>query len=280
MKHEELKWKSRDGLELFAQVWEPQVVSPRAVVCLVHGVGEHSSRYEHVAEAFGKEGFVLFGFDQRGHGRSGGLRGHITSIEDFLQDIDLLLEQARIRYPGLPIILYGHSLGGILVLHYSLKRKPDIKGVIATSSGLHTAVEEQKLKVVAAKILGLIMPTTQMPSGLDPKALSRDESVVETYINDPLVHDKLSLGFGKVMIGVTAWTLEHAGEFPLPLLLLHGKNDAIAYPSSSTEFAAALKDRCTLVLWDGAYHELHNEPEKMEVFKTMTMWMDARLREE
>ena len=94
MKHEELKWKSRDGLELFAQVWEPQVVSPRAVVCLVHGVGEHSSRYAHVAEAFGKEGFVLFGFDQRGHGRSGGLRGHITSIEDFLQDIDLLLEQA------------------------------------------------------------------------------------------------------------------------------------------------------------------------------------------
>ena len=280
MKHEELKWKSRDGLELFAQVWEPQVVSPRAVICLVHGVGEHSSRYAHVAEAFGKEGFVLFGFDQRGHGRSGGLRGHITSIEDFLQDIDLLLEQARLRYPGLPIILYGHSLGGILVLHYSLKRKPDIKGVIATSSGLHTAVEEQKLKVVAAKILGLIMPTTQMPSGLDPKALSRDESVVETYINDPLVHDKLSLGFGKVMIGVTAWTLEHAGEFPLPLLLLHGKNDAIAYPSSSTEFAAALKDRCTLVLWDGAYHELHNEPEKMEVFKTMTMWMDARLREE
>ncbi|MCB9112537.1 MAG: lysophospholipase [Anaerolineales bacterium] len=280
MKHEELKWKSRDGLELFAQVWEPQVVSPRAVICLVHGVGEHSSRYAHVAEAFGKEGFVLFGFDQRGHGRSGGLRGHITSIEDFLQDIDLLLEQARLRYPGLPIILYGHSLGGILVLHYSLKRKPDIKGVIATSSGLHTAVEEQKLKVVAAKILGSIMPTTQMPSGLDPKALSRDESVVETYINDPLVHDKLSLGFGKVMIGVTAWTLEHAGEFPLPLLLLHGKNDAIAYPSSSTEFAAALKDRCTLVLWDGAYHELHNEPEKMEVFKTMTMWMDARLREE
>ena len=280
MKHEELKWKSRDGLELFAQVWEPQVVSPRAVVCLVHGVGEHSSRYAHVAEAFGKEGFVLFGFDQRGHGRSGGLRGHITSIEDFLQDIDLLLEQARLRYPGLPIILYGHSLGGILVLHYSLKRKPDIKGVIATSSGLHTAVEEQKLKVVAAKILGSIMPTTQMPSGLDPKALSRDESIVETYINDPLVHDKLSLGFGKVMIGVTAWTLEHAGEFPLPLLLLHGKNDAIAYPSSSTEFAAALKDRCTLVLWDGAYHELHNEPEKMEVFKTMTMWMDARLREE
>ena len=90
MKHEEMKWKARDGIELFAQVWEPSVVSPRAVVCLVHGLGEHSSRYAHVAEAFEKEGFILFGFDHRGHGRSGGIRGHVSSIEDFLQDIDLL----------------------------------------------------------------------------------------------------------------------------------------------------------------------------------------------
>ena len=83
----------------------------------------------------------------------------------------------------------------------------------------------------------------------------------------------------RVMIGVTSWTLAHAGEFPLPLLLLHGKADMIAFPSSSIEFAAPLKEKCTLVLWDDAYHELHNEPEKEEVFKTMTLWMDARLRE-
>lgn len=279
MKHQELKWKSHDDLDIFAQVWEPTVVMPRAVVCLVHGLGEHSSRYAHVAEALGKEGYILFSFDHRGHGRSGGARGHISSIDDFLNDIDFLLEKARTRYPNLPILLYGHSLGGILVLNYTLNRKPDIKGVIATSSGLRTALEEQPVKIMMAKILGSLIPTTAIASGLDPKAISRDETVVQTYLKDPLVHDKVTLGFGKVMLGVTRWTLDNAKDFPLPLLLMHGKNDAIAYPSGSIEFAAALKDRATLVLWDGGYHELHNEPEKADAFKTILMWMDARLRE-
>lgn len=279
MKNTELKWKGRDGLDIFAQSWEPTDRPVKAVVCLVHGLGEHTSRYAHVAEAFGKEGYAMLGADLRGHGRSGGLRGHVNSIEEFMQDIDVLLEQARTRYPGLPLILYGHSLGGILVLHYGLKRKPNVKGVIATSSGLRTALEQQPVKIMAAKVLGSLIPTTTMPSGLDSKAISHNEKVVQAYNNDPLVHDKVSLGFGKVMVGVTKWTLEHAGEFPLPLLLLHGKADAIAFPSGSIEFAAPLKDGCTLMLWDGAYHELHNEPEQAEVFKTMTIWMDARLNE-
>lgn len=279
MKHQELNWKSHDGLDMFAQVWEPQVVSPRAVVCLVHGLGEHTSRYAHVAEAFGKEGYILFGYDLRGHGRSGGARGHINSIEDLMNDIDLLLEQARTRYPGLPLLIYGHSLGGIQVLYHGLTHKPAVKGVIATSSGLHTALEKQSVKVLMAKILGSIMPTGAIASGLSPEAISRDAAVVAAYRNDPLVHDKISFGFGKILLGVTKWTLEHAGELSLPLLLLHGKEDAIAFPSSSEEVAAALKGRSTLILWDGAYHELHNEPEKAEVFKTMIMWMDARLRE-
>lgn len=279
MKHFETSWKARDGLDIFAEGWEPTVLIPKAVVCLVHGLGEHVSRYAHVAEAFGKEGFILFGADLRGHGRSGGPRGHISSIEDFMQDIDVLLEQARMRYPGLPLLLYGHSLGGIQVLHYGLTRKPNVKGVIATSSGLHTALEQQSAKIAMAKILGSLIPKVAIPSGLDAKTISRDEKVVQAYMNDPLVHDKISLGFGKVMIGVTAWTLAHAGEFSLPLLLMHGKADTLAFPSSSTEFAAPLKEKCTLVLWEDAYHELHNEPEKDEVFKTMTLWMDARLRE-
>jgi len=279
MKHQELSWKSQDGIELFAQVWEPQVVAPRAVVCLVHGLGEHTSRYAHVAEAFTKEGFILFGFDLRGHGRSGGARGHINSIDDYLSDIDLLLHQARLRFPGLPLLLYGHSLGGILVLNFTLKRKPDVKGVIATSSGLRTALEKQPVKIMLAKVLGSIMPTVSMPSGLAVEGISRDQAVIEAYRSDPLVHDKISLGFGKIMLGVTKWTLENAGQFPVPLLLLHGKSDTIAYPAGSIEVADALKEKCTLVLWEGGYHELHNEPEKAEVFKTMTMWMDARLRD-
>ncbi|MBI3162574.1 MAG: lysophospholipase [Chloroflexi bacterium] len=279
MKHSETTWKSHDGLDVFAQCWEPTMLQPKAVVCLVHGVGEHTSRYAHVAEAFGREGYILFGADLRGHGRSGGLRGHASSADDFIKDIDLLLDQARTRYPALPILLYGHSLGGILVLYYGLMRKPNVKGVVVTGPGLHTALEQQKAKLMMAKVLGSLVPTMLVDSGLDPKTISRDAGVVQAYVNDPLVHHKLSLGFGKAMIGVNAWTLAHAGEFSLPLLLLHGKADVLAFPSGSIEFAAALKDNCTLMLWDGAYHEVHNEPEKIEVFKTMTIWMDARLRE-
>jgi acylglycerol lipase len=233
MKHFETSWKTNGGLDIFAQGWEPVMPQPKAVVCLVHGLGEHTLRYAHVAEAFGKEGYVLLGADLRGHGRSGGTRGHISSVEDFMQDIDVLLEQARTRYPGLPIILYGHSLGGVLVLHYGLLRKPKVKGVIATSSGLHTALENQPLKIVMAKVLGSIIPNVSIASGLDANAISRDEKVVQAYKNDALVHDKISLGFGKAMISVVAWTLAHASEFPLPLLLLHGKADTIAFPSGS-----------------------------------------------
>ncbi len=279
MKHVETKWITQDGLEVFGQGWEPDAREAKAVICLVHGLGEHTSRYAHVAEAFGREGYITFGFDLRGHGRTGGPRGHFPSIEAVMQDIDLLFEQARKRYPGLPLLLYGHSLGGILVLYYSLQRKPDVKGVIATSSGLRTALENQPAKIMAAKVLGSLIPTVSLPSGLDANAISRNKEVVDIYNSDPLVHDKVSLGFGKIMLGVTRWTREHAGEFSLPLLLMHGKADTIAFPSGSIEFAAAVKDRCTLFLWDDAFHELHNEAEQAEVFKTMIIWMDARLKE-
>ena len=165
MNHFETNWQSADGLQIFAQGWESTVIQPKAVVCLVHGLGEHSSRYAHVGESLARDGFILFASDLRGHGRSGGVRGHISSIEDFMTDIDLLLVQARTRYPGLPIILYGHSLGGIQVLHYGLIRKPNIKGVIATSPGLHTELEKQQGKVLAAKVLGSLIPNTLLASG-------------------------------------------------------------------------------------------------------------------
>ena len=279
MKHFETKWKSSDGLEIFAQDWNPDTGPPKAVVCLVHGIGEHILRYLNVAEAFTREGYVLFGADLRGHGRSGGPRGHFPSIKAVLQDIDLLLEQARKLYPGLPLILYGHSLGGVLDLHYGLKRKPDVKGVIATSSPLHTALEEQKVKVIAAKLLGSLLPTVTIPSGLDVNALSHDSEVAKLYNSDPLVHNKMSFGFGKIMLSVNHWTLKHAGEFSLPLLLLHGKSDTISYPSSSIEFAALLNKTSKLVLFEDGYHELHNETIKEEVFKIMTDWMEELLTE-
>ena len=275
MKHLETSWKSADGLTLFAQCWEPDTLPIKAVVCLVHGIGEHSGRYAHVAEAFGKKGYALFAADLRGHGRSEGSRGHAPSLEALLLDLDTLLEKAAERYPNVPLFLYGHSLGAILVLHYGLKRKPAVKGILATSPALHSSLELQAVKVLAAKILGTLVPSLALASGLDVNAISHDSAVIEAYNIDVLVHDKISVGFGKELLRVCTYNLKHAGEFPLPLLLMHGKEDAIAFPSSSIEFAEPLVGRCKLVLWDGGFHELHNEPFKDEVFKSMTDWLDA-----
>jgi acylglycerol lipase len=277
MKHFETKWQTVDGLALFAQSWEPEPLTPKAVICLVHGIGEHSTRYAHVAEAFSKAGYVLFGADLRGHGKSEGPRGHFPSIDAIVLDIDNILDHARSRYPDLPLILYGHSLGGILVLYYGLRQKPDVKGIIATSSGLRTALEKQPAKIMAAKILGSLIPGISLPTGLDKNAISQDKEVVAAYSADPLVHDRMSLGFGKIMLGVIRWTFDHAKEFSLPLLLMHGKSDTIAYPSGSIEIAALVKENCKLVLWENGWHELHNEPFKEDVFKTMISWMDGLL---
>jgi acylglycerol lipase len=273
----ELSWKTFDGLGIFGRVWEPVQRKAKAVVCLVHGLGEHSGRYVHVADVFSRSGYAMVSFDLRGHGRSGGPRGHTPSIEAYMKDIDVLMAQARARFPGLPMFLYGHSLGGILVLNYGLRRRPDVKGIISTGPALHSALEKQTMLVTVVKLLGGLLPRLATPSGLDAQMISHDHEIVDKYIHDPLVHDKTTLGFGKVMLEATRWTLAHAGEFPVPLLLVHGKEDKIAYPSSSIDFAAPLKDRVTLMLWDGLYHEVHNEPEKNEVLNAMVIWMDARL---
>ena len=273
MKHFETGWKSKDGLNLFARGWEPEEKAPEAVACLVHGLGEHTGRYAHVAEALTASGFALMGADLRGHGRSEGKRGHFASIEPVMQDVDSLLEQAGRRYPGIPLFLFGFSLGGILVLHYALKRRPPIQGVIASGPGLRTALEKQPVKVFLARVLGAIFPEFALPSGLNADALTRNEKVVQAYENDPLVQHKVTLGFGKTMLAVNKWTLEHAGEFSLPLLIMHGKADKIAFVTGSNDFAKRAGDKCRLVIWDDALHELHNEPEKEEVFETMISWM-------
>jgi alpha-beta hydrolase superfamily lysophospholipase len=194
-----------------------------------------------------------------------------------MDDIESFVKQAEARFAGIPRFLYGHSLGGILVLNYVLRRKPDFVGVISSAAGLRTSLEEQAGKVMLARVLGTLMPGVAIPSGLSPNDLSRNREVVDAYISDPLVHEKMTLGFGKIMLSVLPWTFEHAQEFSLPLLIMHGKEDKLGYPRGSEEFASHVKQNCTLKLWDGLYHEIHNEPEQQEVFAYTIGWMNSLL---
>jgi alpha-beta hydrolase superfamily lysophospholipase len=264
---------------MFAQSWEPEG-NPKAVVALVHGLGEHSGRYEHVGRALTEAGFALVGFDLRGHGKSGGPRGHIPSFDAFMDDIEGFHKQVEERFAELPCFLYGHSLGGILALNYVLRCKPDFKGVISTGAGLRTALEEQTGKIMIVRVLGTLLPNLTIPSGLNPYHISRDQDVAQAYIADPLVHDRMTLGFGKAMLSVLPWTFEHAHEFSLPLLIMHGTADKLGYPRGSEEFASYVKQDCTLKLWDGLHHEIHNEPEQDEVFVFTIDWMNTQLNHE
>lgn len=273
MKTLELTWTSFDGIPFYGCCWQPEK-PPKAVIGLVHGLGEHVQRYEHVAAALAEKGYALVGMDLRGHGRSGGPRGHAPSFESFMKDIDRLFVEIDRLFPGLPRFIYGHSLGGILTLNYVLRRRPAFSGAVVTSPGLHTALELQKVKVTLAKVLGSVMPTGGLPSGLDAAGLSHDARVVDTYRKDPLVHDQVSFGMAKGLLEAIGYAFGNAREFALPLLLMHGTQDPIAFPSSSTEYAQLVTGDCTLKLWEGCLHELHNEPQKAEVFQYLLAWLE------
>lgn len=276
MRHHENTWESKSGLNIYSQGWKPDSQLPKAIVCLVHGLGEHSGRYEHVAKYLTEGGFTLLGLDLRGHGRSEGLRGHIDSIDDYLEDIDGILNEAQAQHPGKPRFLYGHSMGGLLVLNHAIKRQPDLAGVIATGAALHTTLEEQALKLWLANSMSAILPRLKLKSGLVQKDLSHDPEVLKEYKEDPLVHDWGTLSMAKEMAKTIQWTREHASEFRLPLLLMNGSDDRIVYPASCEEFASKVYCDCTVKMWDGLYHEIHNEPEKAQVMQELVAWLESK----
>ena len=280
MKSFEDRWEGKDGTSFFNQGWEPANQEPKALIALVHGLGEHTGRYIHVGKALTDAGYTLVGFDLRGNGKSGGARGHASSLDAYMQDIRQFRELLEKKYPAIPEFLYGHSLGGLLVLAYAIQYGAKLQGVIATGPALRSSLQEQKIKVAMVRLLGSLLPAVTVESGLDATTISRDSAIVEAYRNDPLIHYSASLGFGKAALSAIDLCFTRAREFPVPLLIMHGKKDRIAYSSGSEEFArlvSAAGQDVTVQLWDDLYHEVHNEPEKEEVFNFMAQWLERHI---
>lgn len=276
MKHNEFAIQMGDGLKLFGQRWEPDG-DPAGIVCLVHGLGEHSGRYAHVADAFSRAGLALTVFDLRGHGKSEGRRGHAPNFELLLDDIFQCLENAKQCWPNRPLFLYGQSLGGNLVIHYALKRRPNLAGVIASSPLFRPAFQPPAWKMALVHTLYALHISAALSNELDPNALSRDAGVVRRYQADPLVHDRITPQLAVDMLRAGKWNLKHAADLPLPLLLMHGGADRITSAEASAEFAARADGTCTLKLWPDCYHELHNEPEQNEVLACILDWLKQHL---
>ncbi len=276
MAHDEFELTAFDGIKLYFQEWRSED-DPKGVVCLVHGLGEHSGRYAHWAAMLNRAGYAVLTFDLRGHGKSSGQRGHVSDYEDYLKDIDLLMKEVRQRYPSRMYFLYGHSLGAVITSAYVLDRKPRLNGAILTALSTKTSLQEQKSKILLAKILAAVAPRMSMSSGLVPETISRDLEVVNRYINDPLVHHKVSVIWGVKTLDTIVFIEAHAGEWDIPVLIMHGEKDRLAFVDGSREFASKIKGDYTLKVWDGLYHEIHNELEKEEVFNFLLKWLNTHL---
>ena len=267
-------WKTVDGLSMYSKIWEPEG-AVKGIICLIHGVSEHIDRYQAQAEALTDAGYVLAGFDQRGFGKSAGRRGHTPSMEAYFDDIDSFIEEIRAQYSDIPLFLYGHSMGGILVLAYTPIRCPSVRGAIVTSPGLNTALHGQVVKTVLLKLLGKVWPTFGFNSGIDIQMLSRDPTVWRQYAADPLVHTRITLGWANAMLNGIGLAFENASRFPVPILLMHGTGDRIALPDGTGKIAERLANgNVTLKWWDGFKHELHTDPQKRDVFKMMINWLN------
>jgi alpha-beta hydrolase superfamily lysophospholipase len=276
MKHLEFELKTFDGLSLYGQSWQPEEQS-KAVICLVHGLGEHSGRYAQVADRLTKAGYTLFSFDWRGHGRSDGQPGHTPSYEALLADIDSLLTEAEKYFPSLPRFLYGFSLAGNLVLNYGLRRKPVLQGIIAIGPWLRLAFEPSVFRMILARVTNQLWPSFSQVRGLDSNDLFRDPEVIRDYKSDPLVHDRISARMFMSISQAGQWALNHASEFSLPLLLMHGGEDRIISAEASREFAEQVTKNCTFKIWDGLHHAIHDEPEKEEVLQFLIDWLDKQV---
>lgn len=264
-----------DGKKLYAYLWgEPEQV--KAIVILVHGLGEHVQRYKHVAAQFNDHGIALLGFDQRGHGQTEGKRGLIPSGEQLMEDITSAIKLARELCPGKPVFLYGHSMGSVEVLEYGLIGPEKVAGILATSTPLYLNPSSAKQKNLA-RLVGKFLPGLTMNNGLDANGLSRDTAVVQDYKTDPLVHPLASVRLANFMFDACDYVLAHAKDWHTPLYLAHGTADPICDIRGTDQFAKDAPGDITYKRWEGLFHETHNELNQDETIGTLVSWVEQRI---
>ncbi|WP_424767367.1 lysophospholipase [Paenibacillus sp. sgz302251] len=278
MQRKEWEFSGTEDAVLFVREWRPLDREVRAVVCLLHGLGEHGDRYGHVAEHMTEAGFALIAFDQHGHGRSSGKRGHLLSLEAAASDAARIIEAAGQRHPGVPVFLYGHSMGGNVALNCALRFKPPIRGLILTSPWLRLAFKPNQGMDWIGRRLVKWMPMLQLQTGLKPEDLFRPGYAKASPIkDDPFSHTNTTL---RTYIEVGAggeWALAHADRLQVPMLLLHGSTDRITSFEASRQLADRLGRQCEWRLWEGGYHELHNDVQGEQAILEIIDWLERQL---
>jgi acylglycerol lipase len=261
--------------QIFWQCWTPDP-PPRAVVVVVHGAGEHSNRYAHVATRLLADDYATYALDHRGHGRSQGPRALIDRIDNAVADVDRLVLAARVAHPGVPIFMLGHSMGATIALCYALQHQDRLAGMILSGPLAALPATPAPMRL-AGRLLSAVAPTLPLVP-IDPTLVSRDPAVVRAYVSDPLVHH------GKLPARTVAELAAAIDTFParvpaitLPTLILYGTADRLCPPSGSVMLGERIgaADK-TVKAYEGLFHEILNEPERDEVLDEICGWLASR----
>jgi alpha-beta hydrolase superfamily lysophospholipase len=268
---------SGDGDNIAVQDWPlPEGVTPRGVVLIVHGLGEHAGRYDLVACRLNLWGFEVRGYDQYGHGESDGVRGALPSSARLLDDLSDVIESTRARMEsGLPLVLFGHSMGGLVAACHVALRNVRVEGLVLSSPALDPGLNG--LQKLLLSFVPRVAPNLTMGNGLNPDFISHDAQVVAAYRSDPRVHDRISGRLARFIADGGPAVMARAGEWKVPTLLMYAGADKLVNPAGSRAFAAAAPPQAvTAHCFDGMYHEIFNELDSEPVFETLRQWLDER----
>jgi len=276
VKEEDGSFIGAGGVEIFWRCWLPDTI--RAVCIICHGLGEHSGRYAQVAADLGVKDLASFALDHRGHGRSGGKRGHVNSFSEFLSDLDTFRRQVEERFAELPRFLIGHSMGGLIAARYAEGHGTGLSGLILSSAALRVDVDAPAIKLALGRLFSKLLPSLTMSNELDPNLISRDRKVVEEYINDPLVHDRVSARWFTEFTAAIEEVQEHANDISIPVLVMQSGDDELVAPRGAQEFSDRLTvEDGALKVWEGFYHEMFNEVERDKPVSFMIEWIEKHL---
>ena len=274
---ETLTISTRDGIYLYAE--SMTIDHPIGVVCIIHGFGEHIGRYRHVMQSLNDSKFNVYGVDLRGHGRSGGLKGHAPDLISLINDIEEFLKIVRAEHLYLPLFLFGHSMGGNLVLNYILRDKSkELLGFIVSAPWIKLAFTPPRWKEQLGRLMARIAPKVRQPNGLNSLHLSKDPEVSRKYDHDPLVNFKISAGLFSAINFGAAYLVEHQNKIKLSGFVFHGQSDAIIDYKATMKLALGNPDHIKWKLWEGVFHEAHNDLEQKEVLKEWIDWMIHKIK--
>lgn len=265
-----------DGDNLAVQDWHlPEGTVQRGVLLVVHGLGEHAGRYDRFARTLNGWGFAVRSYDQYGHGESDGVRGGLPHGSRLLDDLADLVESTRIRNPGVPLILMGHSMGGLVAASFVARTLHAVDALVLSSPALATRMGPVQKLLLA--VVPRIAPNLTVSNGLQPEYLSHDRRVVQSYLNDPRVHDRICGRLAQFIVEEGELVRSRAPSWNVPTLLLYAGDDHLVDPSGSDAFAAAAPPRCVSTQrFDSLFHEIFNEQEAEPVYERLRQWLDQR----